>query len=1134
MPALRSRIILSLGAACLLSACPFGRDDAVDEPAEIVTEYQPRVAFTAQGNAVVAYQGSASHKVVLPDATVATIELYHQGLRHYSADARLVHETISNRGSYDDPDGSRTPHGTHALAGDASGTALAIHTSGVVREAGFKACRSTAAAPDWVCSALLLTSDEREVEVALNGAGAAVALLGLWDASTNGTQSSAWRRELYSVMRPAGGDWSVPRKIADSLAGHTRTGDVDDRVSINDPALVAAADGNAYALYVDSDNNLVGRRYRGATDTWEAPAPFAAISKAAPVSHARLVLHRAAPEAAAMALWLAPANTPPAAPRLQALRFVGDRWVATAPLPAHDCGRKLDAAMSADGDVMAAWLCGGSVYASRFSGGAWSAPQWIGSGAPPDSPIHVASDAAGNAVALWTDATQVVTASFTRATGWRPAYRIGKYAVDWVVDDDVALAMDDNGQALAVWPRFFDERRPDFGTRLVVQSVGPLAELRLTTPEFVFGGDSFELAIALVAPASADLSIALSSDFTPGALTLPATATVLAGQREVRIAVPSGAVPELRSGRITASYGDRAGSTALTLLPEPVLALSIAPALVTAGQNAQLRVSLDRAYPVALSVELTSDNPAATLVSPLTIAAGETIAQALVATPASALAAQTAVLSARLRNSRASTVLQVDAGLASLTIQVVGGGQVTLAAPAVGIACPGDCTEAFAPGTEVGLIQSANAGSSFVGWSGDADCSDGVVRLDAARHCTATFAAVGSGHWSWVGNALGGGLSTRTVSVVVDRSNPLSPVIFAASTVEQALGRIDLIVQRFDNPNWTLLGTGAINADAVVTTRVFTPALAVVGGMPVVAWPENEQRIRVKRWNGNAWVSLAENLNVDPAASVFGTQLTTAGSELVVAWLERDAAGLTTRMALKRYDPVALSWTGALVLPAETNVQAVRVSTEAAGNTLLMFVPFAPTVTQEGPLRVLRDAGGGNWLDVCPALSPPAGSRVVLYPNSVLGFGVTRSAVTGETVALATNGLAVFVQACRGGAWVGLDGSAQGQVAQASGGGELGRLGFAQGQGSGVALAWSEIGFFAGTGNGYTVRLLVENNTATAMVPTGSDLFIGSDVTLLLRSLSFGGFAAPGSPVLATLSKEDFRGHWPRVFRWGP
>jgi len=183
---------------------------------------------------------------------------------------------------------------------------------------------------------------------------------------------------------------------------------------------------------------------------------------------------------------------------------------------------------------------------------------------------------------------------------------------------------------------------------------------------------------------------------------------------------------------------------------------------------------------------------------------------------------------------------------------------------------------------------------------------------------------------------------------------------------------------------------------------------------------------------------------------------------------------------------------------------------------------------------VLRDAGGGNWLDVCPALSPPAGSHVVLYPNSMLGFGVTRSAVTGETVALATNGLAVFVQACRGGAWVGLDGSAQGQVAAASGGGELGRLAFAQGQGSGVALAWSEIGFFAGTGNGYTARILVENDTATAMVPSGGDLFIGSDVTLLLRSLSLGGSTAPGSPVLATLSKEDFRGHWPRVFRWGP
>jgi len=42
-------------------------------------------------------------------------------------------------------------------------------------------------------------------------------------------------------------------------------------------------------------------------------------------------------------------------------------------------------------------------------------------------------------------------------------------------------------------------------------------------------------------------------------------------------------------------------------------------------------------------------------------------------------------------------------------------------------------------GTVVTLTASAEAGSTFAGWSGDADCSDGIVVMDRAKTCTATF-----------------------------------------------------------------------------------------------------------------------------------------------------------------------------------------------------------------------------------------------------------------------------------------------------------------------------------------------------------------------------------------------------------
>ena len=72
---------------------------------------------------------------------------------------------------------------------------------------------------------------------------------------------------------------------------------------------------------------------------------------------------------------------------------------------------------------------------------------------------------------------------------------------------------------------------------------------------------------------------------------------------------------------------------------------------------------------------------------------------------------------------------------------------VTLAGPGVGgvvssppgIACASDCSEIYANGTEVTLTPTPGGGSTFVGWSGDADCSNGVVTMLGDRSCIATF-----------------------------------------------------------------------------------------------------------------------------------------------------------------------------------------------------------------------------------------------------------------------------------------------------------------------------------------------------------------------------------------------------------
>lgn len=67
-----------------------------------------------------------------------------------------------------------------------------------------------------------------------------------------------------------------------------------------------------------------------------------------------------------------------------------------------------------------------------------------------------------------------------------------------------------------------------------------------------------------------------------------------------------------------------------------------------------------------------------------------------------------------------------------------GSGRVTSNPP--GINCGNDCVENFPQGTFVTLTATPDTDSSFEGWSGDLDCSDGRVTMTIDRSCTASFA----------------------------------------------------------------------------------------------------------------------------------------------------------------------------------------------------------------------------------------------------------------------------------------------------------------------------------------------------------------------------------------------------------
>ncbi|HEX5895254.1 MAG TPA: hypothetical protein VFY47_02915 [Thermoleophilaceae bacterium] len=77
----------------------------------------------------------------------------------------------------------------------------------------------------------------------------------------------------------------------------------------------------------------------------------------------------------------------------------------------------------------------------------------------------------------------------------------------------------------------------------------------------------------------------------------------------------------------------------------------------------------------------------------------------------------------------------------ALTVTVSGTGAGTVTAP--GIACPGDCAQAYVKDAQVTLSASPAAGSSFAGWSGACSGSapECTVTMSAAKSVAAQFTA---------------------------------------------------------------------------------------------------------------------------------------------------------------------------------------------------------------------------------------------------------------------------------------------------------------------------------------------------------------------------------------------------------
>jgi hypothetical protein len=74
-----------------------------------------------------------------------------------------------------------------------------------------------------------------------------------------------------------------------------------------------------------------------------------------------------------------------------------------------------------------------------------------------------------------------------------------------------------------------------------------------------------------------------------------------------------------------------------------------------------------------------------------------------------------------------------------VAVTKMGTGTGTVSSSPAGINCGSTCSGAFNSGAIVALTASADSGSIFAGWTGDTDCSDGSLTMNAGKNCTAAF-----------------------------------------------------------------------------------------------------------------------------------------------------------------------------------------------------------------------------------------------------------------------------------------------------------------------------------------------------------------------------------------------------------
>lgn len=280
---------------------------------------------------------------------------------------------------------------------------------------------------------------------------------------------------LLSCQRsPASADPEVspsPTPVA-GWSAQTPIGEMREvyRFHIYSPRVSLGASGVALAVWQEDESNgrdtVWAARYQGGT--WSSPQSIGFERSETP----RVA---ALADGKGLSVWSESAGVTGITSRtLWAARFSGSAWeapVRVSAAPAADYQRyAMNPEIAADGS--AAWVVWmeqdsstpWGIWAARFDGGTWSAPERLSSGDRSCGEPQVASDGAGGAVVVWRQDTNPGDAAhqglsipniwarrYARGQ-WEPALRIG--SADLAGADGAErprLAMNASGAAVAAW-----------------------------------------------------------------------------------------------------------------------------------------------------------------------------------------------------------------------------------------------------------------------------------------------------------------------------------------------------------------------------------------------------------------------------------------------------------------------------------------------------------------------------------------------------------------------------------------------------------------------------------------------------------------------------------------------------------